>query len=84
MAAGWVTMEAVFHALPSIAMSTPTPPTPINHTAEMVIGTIFGVMYGLKNDDYLTGIFVGVVAGVVLSVLHTWIAVRRRKRGDES
>lgn len=65
-------------------MSTPTPPTPINHTAEMVIGTIFGVMYGLKNHDYLTGIFVGVVAGVVLSVLHTWIAVRRRKRGDES
>lgn len=65
-------------------MFAPTPPTPINHTAEMVIGTVFGVMFGLKTGDYLTGIFVGILAGVLLSVLHTWIAVRRRKRGDES
>lgn len=63
-------------------MSTTPPPTPINHTAEMVIGTVFGVMFGLKTEDYLTGIFVGIIAGVVLSALHTWIATRRRNRGD--
>ena len=54
------------------------PPAPVNHTAEMIIATVFGVMYGLKNDDYFTGIFVGVVAGIVLSVIHT-LVVRRRK-----
>ena len=63
---------------------TATPPTaPVNHTAEMVIATVFGVMYGLKTDDYLTGIFVGIVAGVILSALHTWVVARRRRRGDD-
>lgn len=63
---------------------TVTPPTaPVNHTAEMVIATVFGVMYGLKTDDYLTGIFVGIVAGVILSALHTWVVARRRRRGDD-
>lgn len=61
-------------------MSTTPPPAPVNHTAEMVIATIFGVMFGLKTGDYFTGIFVGIVAGVVLSALHTWIVARRRKR----
>lgn len=61
-------------------MTAPQPPKPINHTAETIVATLFGVMYGLKNDDYLTGIFVGVVAGVVLSVLHTWIVRRRKDR----
>ena len=56
------------------------PPAPINHTAEMVIATVFGVMYGLKKDDFLTGIFLGVVAGVVLSIIHTWIVTRRKDR----
>lgn len=63
---------------------TASPPTaPVNHTAEMVIATVFGVMYGLKTDDYLTGIFVGIVAGVILSALHTWVVARRRRRGDD-
>lgn len=58
-------------------MQDTPPPAPVNHTGEMIIATIFGVMYGLKRNDYLTGIFVGIAAGVLLSVLHTWI-VRRR------
>lgn len=58
-------------------------PAPVNHTAEMVIATIFGVMYGLKTGNYLTGIFVGIVAGVVLSAVHTWVVARRRKRGQD-
>lgn len=61
-------------------MSTPPLPEPVNHTAELVIATLFGVMYGLKTGDYFSGIFIGIVAGVLLSVLHTWIVVRRRKR----
>ena len=46
-------------------MSTPPLPEPVNHTAELVIATIFGVMYGLKTGDYFSGIFIGIVAGVV-------------------
>ena len=61
-------------------MSTPPLPEPVNHTAELVIATIFGVMYGLKTSDYFSGIFIGIVAGVLLSGLHTWVVVRRRKR----
>ena len=63
---------------------TASPPTaPVNHNGKMVIATVFGVMYGLKTDDYLTGIFVGIVAGVILSALHTWVVARRRRRGDD-
>lgn len=59
-------------------------PAPVNHTAEMIIATLFGVMYALKTDDYLTGIFLGIVAGVVLSVLHTWVeSLRRRRNGND-
>ncbi len=61
-------------------MSTPPLPEPVNHTAELVIATIFGVMYGLKTGDYFSGIFIGIVAGVLLSGLPTWVVVRRRKR----
>lgn len=61
-------------------MSTPPLPEPVNHTAELVIATIFGVMYGLKTGDYFSGIFIGIVAGVLLSGLHTWVVVRSRKR----
>lgn len=61
-------------------MTTPPPPTPVNHSAEMIIATMFGVMFALKTGDYFTGIFVGIIAGVLLSALHTWIASRRRNR----
>ena len=61
-------------------MSTPPLPEPVNHTAELVIATIFGVMYGLKTGNYFSGIFIGIVAGVLLSGLQTWVVVRRRKR----
>lgn len=61
-------------------MTTPPPSTPVNHTAEMIIATMFGVMFALKTGDYFTGIFVGIIAGVALSALHTWIATRRRNR----
>jgi ABC-type uncharacterized transport system permease subunit len=61
-------------------MNTPQPPVAVSHTAEMIIATVFGVMYALKTGDYFVGIFLGILAGVVLSVLHTWIAARRRNR----
>lgn len=61
-------------------MNSPTPPVPVSHNAEMIIATVFGVMYALKTGDYFVGIFLGIVAGVLLSMLHTWVAGRRRKR----
>lgn len=60
-------------------MNTPQPPVPVSHTAEMIIATVFGVMYALKTGDYFVGVFLGILAGVVLSVLHTWIVLRRKR-----
>ena len=66
-------------------MSTPSLPEPVNHTAELVIATIFGVMYGLKTGDYFSGIFIGIVAGVLLTVavLGVWLAAAVAKIGDD-
>ena len=59
-------------------MSAPKP-EPISHTAEMVIATVAGVAFGVKTGHYLTGIFIGIVLGVALSVLGTVVRARSRR-----
>ncbi|WP_152984192.1 MULTISPECIES: hypothetical protein [Stenotrophomonas] len=57
---------------------TPAPNTS-THIPEMVIATVAGVAFGVKTGHYLTGIFIGIVLGVALSVLGTVVRARSRR-----
>jgi len=57
-----------------------TPPTPVSHTAEMVIATVVGVGIGLYRDNFLLGIGIGVGLGIVLSIGKTLYVDYKRRR----
>ncbi|WP_312367876.1 hypothetical protein [Stenotrophomonas sp.] len=56
-------------------MNDPKPP-PLN-VPEMVIATVAGVSFGLKTDNFLAGIFIGVMLGIVLSLIGNRIRARK-------
>jgi len=62
-----------------VAMPT-TPPTPVSHTAEMVIATVVGVGIGLFRDNFLLGAGIGIALGILLSIAKTLYVDRKRRQ----
>jgi len=56
------------------------PTQPVSHTSEMVIATVVGVAVGLGLDNLLLGCFVGIGAGIVLSIARTLYVDRKRRQ----
>lgn len=62
------------------AMNDPTPPQPPPlYMPEMIIATVAGVAFGLKYNNFLAGIFIGVVLGVVMSLIGHKIRSRNKR-----
>lgn len=60
-------------------MNDPKPPQPPPlYMPEMIIATVAGVGFGLKYNNFLAGIFVGVVLGVVMSLIGHKIRSRNK------
>ncbi|WP_313275942.1 hypothetical protein [Stenotrophomonas sp.] len=53
------------------------PKSPPLNVPEMVIATVAGVSFGLKTDNFLAGIFIGVMLGIVLSLIGNRIRARK-------
>jgi F0F1-type ATP synthase assembly protein I len=69
----------VFVVRSGAAMSIP-PPTPVSHTAEMVIATVVGVGIGLFRDNFLLGAGIGIALGILLSIAKTLYVDRKRRQ----
>jgi len=70
----WARIAVIFSV--GDCMNEPKPP-PLN-VPEMIIATVAGVSFGLKTDNFLAGIFVGVVLGIVLSLIGNKIRSRNK------
>lgn len=70
---------------PSFSSSVPElhvhpAPTPVSHTAEMVIATVVGVGIGLFRDNFLLGAGIGIALGILLSIAKTLYVDRKRRQ----